>query len=107
MQGKQQVRSDSKGKKHIKKAKIFEGNGSQTKLASNQSSNTNISLNFDPKQRLTPEQEVQNAEILPALYFVKNNYSFAIASDDAGKFELMFPDSKIAEGYNISKARQR
>lgn len=48
---------------------------------------------------MSTEQEVQNAEIVQALSFVKNNYSFSSANNDTDKFKLMFPDSKIAQGY--------
>ena len=54
---------------------------------------------------LSLEDEIANAEILQALHFVNNNYSFSSANPDSNKFELMFPDSTIAQNYRQSKTK--
>lgn len=105
-QGVQQVKSHASGKKHHEKAAIFEGSGSQTRLVQGNRDNDRMGLSQIPTMsKLTRDQEIQNAEIIQALSFVEHNYSFASAQTDSKKFQKMFPDSKIAEGYKQSATK--
>ena len=56
------------------------------------------------KLELTLENQVVKAEILQALNFGENNYSFFNAASDSVRFEMMFSDSQIAKK-NIVKVR--
>ena len=56
---------------------------------------------------LTQEECVVKAEILQALQYVENNYSFASAEKDSERFKAMFPDSKIAKHYRQGKTKVR
>ena len=43
------------------------------------------------------------AEILQALHFTENNYSFFSAATDSERFQIMFPDSQIAKSFSQGK----
>ena len=54
---------------------------------------------------LLPQEEISNAEILQALKCVDSNISFAAANGDGSRYQKMFPDSKIAEGYKQNETK--
>ena len=56
---------------------------------------------LEPKKALvlSDGDQVKKAEILQALHIVDKNLSFASAKSDSQRFQLMFPDSKIAQAY--------
>lgn len=58
-----------------------------------------------PITTLTPQEEVLKAETLQALKVVNSNYSFSSTADDGDRFRAMFPDSKIAKNYKMSKTK--
>lgn len=68
---------------------------------------TNGKVSFQPKRAmaLSPEDQVTKAEILQAMHFASSNYSFASASDDGERFQMMFPDSQIARTYRQSETK--
>ena len=71
--------------------------------------NSSGSLELQAKTniQLCPEDLVIKAEILQALNFVDNNYSFASAGNDNARFKEMFPDSNIAKSYAQSETKMK
>ena len=61
-----------------------------------------VTLNKPDKYLLTPEDQVIQAEILQALNYVDNNYSFASAE---AFLRDMFPYSSIAKSYEMSSTK--
>lgn len=56
---------------------------------------------------LTSEDEILRAEILWALKCVASNYSFQSNKEMNNLFNMMFPDSKIAQGYEMSETKTK
>ena len=64
-----------------------------------------VRLNKPDKYVLAPEDQVIKAEILQALNYVDNNYSFASAENDNNLLRAMFPNSSIAKSYEMSSTK--
>ena len=62
-------------------------------------------MNKPDKYVLTPEDQVIKAEILRALSYVDNSYSFASAENNNNLLRAMFPDLSIAKSYEISSTK--
>ena len=54
---------------------------------------------------LSPENQVVKAEILQALHFAENTYSFSSAATDSERFQIMFPDSQVAKSFSQGKTK--
>lgn len=79
--------------------------GQRTFMLDNACSSVTLSSKVNSGFVLCPEELVLNAEIMQALHFVEFNYSFASASTDSKRFELMFPDSAIAKSYSQGRSK--
>ena len=55
--------------------------------------------------QLSKQDLVIKAETMQALKVVSSNYAFASTSDDGDRFRVMFPDSSIAENYQMSRTK--
>ena len=71
------------------------------------SSDDQMDLSMAPScsRVLLPQEEISNAEILQALKCVDSNISFVAANGDGSRYQKMFPDSKIAEGYKQNETK--
>ena len=63
-------------------------------------SSKNLSLSNNTFQSFSPAENIARAAILQVSNIVECNHSFSSADNDNIRFKLMFPDSKIAEGYS-------
>ena len=84
--------------KHVRNNKTVEN--CRTIITS--SKNLSLSNTF---QSFSPAENVTSAEILQVLNIVQCNHSFYSADNDNIQFKLMFPDSKIAQGYSQGHAK--
>ena len=64
-----------------------------------------MSLSKSSDTALAFEEEVVKADIIQALKTVASNYSFSSADRDNKRFQLIFPDSKIAQSYKQSSTK--
>ena len=125
--GKKDIEKHCQRKRHLSKSinTVDEGSVSISEITDNisqneitvseRNNNSEITDNYN-NSRITDvnnnneitfslEEEVERAEIIQALKVVESNYSYASVSDDAERFCLMFPDSKIAKRYKQSRTK--
>ena len=79
--------------KHVRNNKTVEN----CRTINTSSKNLSLSNTF---QSFSPAENITRAEILQVWYIVQCNFSFASADNDNIRFKLMFPDSKIVQGYS-------
>ena len=79
--------------KHIRNNKTVEN----CRTINTSSKNLSLSNTF---QSFSPAENITRAEILQVLNIVQCNHSFSSAENDNIWFKLMFPDSKIDQGYS-------
>ena len=86
--------------KHARNNKTVENCRTINVSSKNLSLSNNTFQSFSPAENITRAEYITRAEILQVLNIVECNHSFSSAGNDNIKFKLMFPDSKIAEGYS-------
>ena len=64
-------------------------------------------LTVPTKIMFSSGEQVLRAEILQVLQAFNSNYSFASSENDNERFQIMFPDSKIAQSYRQGKTKFR
>ena len=64
-------------------------------------------LTVPTKIMFSSGEQVLRAEILQVLQAFNSNYSFASSENDNERFQIMFPDSKIAQSYRQGKTKVR
>jgi hypothetical protein len=100
--GKSQVRIHGTGTRHKESEKVYHEN--RKIVPSTSSTIPTMSLNVVPAF-FTHQELVLKAEILSALKIIKYHQSFRSAEQDSNLFSQMFPDSKIAQNYSMSRTK--
>ena len=102
--GKGQLTQHEKYGKHVKQANVMKNQSSlTTSLGLFTARNT---VNNEKDQQFAKfEDRVAKAEIIRILDIVDNNGTFSATDADAQKYQRMFPDSAIANGYKQAKTK--
>ena len=104
--GKRSLESHMQGKKHITKSKSA-SSFFQAVPVKPQNSPGGASADSVPKQAILrcDKTDKTNAEIYWTFNVVANNYSLNSCDDSRSLFTMMFPDSDIAQKYQMGKAK--
>ena len=101
----QRFRIDSSGICQVRSHAMCLKNEKPSKQSTIAVGDDGVTLNKPDKYVLTPEDQVIKAEILQALSYVDNSYSFASAENNNNLLRAMFPDLSIAKSYEISSTK--